>query len=88
MKAIPKYALDLLLENLSIELEENQFQELLSLVQNFTLYNRGIKVFSIPPPLLSRPHNSLVNNWLIVLAVSANHVNPEDRPSGLVGLCK
>lgn len=44
MKALPKYAINLLFDNLALELEENQFQELLSMVQNFTLYHRGSKV--------------------------------------------
>ncbi len=43
-KSIPKYTLNLIFDNIGLELEENQFREMLHLLQRTSLYQRGYQV--------------------------------------------
>jgi vacuolar protein sorting-associated protein 13A/C len=52
IKDIPKFTLDFFFEKIALELQENQFREMLGLLESFGLYQRSMQHRAYRPSVL------------------------------------
>ncbi len=59
---VPKVTLNFVFDKLALALEQNQYQNVMDMLERYTLYFRGAKVLLENPSLSSCPNNNNNNN--------------------------